>query len=196
MYPVQIPGNSFRDNYNRAWLQSLTPPVFSLWARSGKFGIPMSGSPLTADGVVAAASLLAAGGEKVTFADMTGMEPFAYIQNLVAGGYTVFSYVGEPNPDWATMPPGQTDPAGKIPPYNAEGHTGVVSFALLLPYVGPVPAPTLYVGQRANAEGMYNAINGAEKVFVVGQDIVEGGIRYVFIGFILGVAYWQIVGRA
>lgn len=200
MYPVQIPGTTFRDNYNRAYLQSLTPPVFGLWQRSGKFGIPLSGTPADANEIVAQASKLAAGGELVTWADMTGMEPFLWMQGLVSDGYPVFSYVGQGLADWSSMPPGQHDPAGKIPDYNPSGHTGVVSFALLPPYTGPVPPVVLLVGERANAEGWYNVINGGElkdgKSRPVGDEYVENSVQYVFLGLVLGVYYWQYIGRS
>jgi hypothetical protein len=53
-------------------------------------------------------------------------------------GYTVFSYIGEPNPDEQTSPPGQSLP--NLPPYNPAGHTGVVAVDPLPPFVAP-PAP-------------------------------------------------------
>jgi len=199
MYPVNIQGNTFEDQWNGAYLQALSPEIFyQLWARRGVFGIPMHGSPITADEAFGVANLLAAQGFKVTRADLTGIAPYESMLSYVTEGYKVASYVGEPNPDWMTAPPGQDLP--NTPPYDSTGHTCPVGFLPLPePFAGPVPEQIKYVGTRANADGMYNAINGAEKVFAVGQENTQDGVKYVFLGPIGNnppVIYWQYVGRA
>jgi len=195
MYPVQIPGNTFADQYNRAYLQSLTPDVFyGLWATSGSFGIPMTGTPMDAAQRIQAAYALAGKGAKVTLADMTARAPYDVMRDYITDGYKVFGYLLEGTADWAMSPPGQSLPG--LPAYDPTGHTGIVAFTPLpAPYSGPVVEPTKYVGLRANNDngGEYNGINGAETKFVVGEATVQDGIQYVFIG---GNPCWQYVGRA
>jgi len=144
---------------------------------------------------------LAAEGEKITQADMFGLEPAAWMLALNSGGYKSFSYAGEKPEDWETMRPGDHDPTGRVPDYNGSKHTGVVAGldVLFPPYTGPSWQATLVVGPRANSDGDYNVINGGEikdgQPRPIGDIIVESGIRYEFKGVVLGVPYWHILGK-
>ena len=202
MYPVQIPGNTFADKYNMAYLQSVHPEVFNaLWYNSGTFGIPITGVPLPAIDMastmkrLAIAESLAKQGFLVTLADVLAQAPYDWMLSLKTQKYPKFSYVGQTPEDWKTAPPGQSLP-GMID-YDPTTHTGVVSFALLPPYSGPMIEPTKYVGLRANNDngGEYNGDNGAETKFSVGDAIWQDGVQYVFIGSVNGSPCWQYAGR-
>jgi hypothetical protein len=78
--------------------------------------------------------------------------PSSVMLERMMAGYQVFSYIGEPNPDTATSPPNQNLPG--LPPYNATGHTGIVTLMPLPPFVAPPappPAPTSLVGPYTGA---------------------------------------------
>lgn len=63
-------------------------------------------------------------------------------------------------------------------------------------FSGPVPPTVLYVGAYAG-NGLYNAINGAEKVFSTGQEHTENGLMYTFLPAVaLGEYFWEFVGKA
>lgn len=135
--PAVPQGLDFRDPRvtagNLAYLASLPPEVRALYA--GTFGQP--GAALAADVRMALALKLVAQGFKVQMqTDAMGwLTWYAFMSALTAGGYKVFSYIGEPNPDWQTSRPGDVEPG--MQPYDATGHTGVVSFVPPEPFVPP-----------------------------------------------------------
>jgi len=192
----KIAGNSPTDQLNRAYFAGLSDVVLTLW--TGMFGF--NGEVKMGQARKLAGERMAANGEKVTQADLTGMAPDAWIAALIAGGYEKFSYVGEKPEDYTTMRPGDHDPTGVIPDYDGTTHTGLVSAnpADWPPYTGPNTTVD-YVGLRANAEGQYNVINGAENVFNKGDHFNQDGVEYEFLGKIgqnPPMYYWQILGKA
>ena len=135
-------GLDFRDPRvtaaNLQYIKSLHPEVRALYA--GSYGEP--GAALAADVRMALAAKLASQGKKVQMlTDAMGwLTWYAYMSALVAGGYSVFSYIGEPSPDWTTTRP--NDPEPGLPPYNPAGHTGIVSFVPPAPFVAPTNSVT------------------------------------------------------
>jgi hypothetical protein len=146
------------DSFNAAYLASLPPERLALFA--GTFGVLGSVlDPMTRFQDAFALSTIM----KVDLL-IDGMasnsNPAMVMLNRYRSGYKVFSWIGEPNPDWTTAPPGQSLPG--LPPYNATGHTGIVSLLNQAPYVvppvvKPSPNPALigpYTGSMASVIGI------------------------------------------
>ena len=122
------------DGFNADYVASLSPNRKALYA--GTFGIP--GTALEYDARYMAAFRLGATEKVDLMTDGFASSPAMVFLNRYRSNYEVFSYVGEPNPDWATAPPGQDLP--NTPPYNPAGHTGIAGLAGLTapaPYAPP-----------------------------------------------------------
>ena len=105
--------------FNADYIASLSPERKKLYA--GTFGIP--GTALGYEERQAAAFKLGATEKVDLLTDGFASSPASVFLNRYRSDYEVFSYIGEPNPDWETAPPGQNLPGR--PPYNPEGHTGI-----------------------------------------------------------------------
>jgi hypothetical protein len=117
--------------YDSEYLASLSPGRKKLYA--GTYGIP--GAALGPHERMQEAFALGATEKVDLMTDGIANSPAMIAINRVRSHYVVFSYIFEPNPDWATAPPGQDLP--NRPPYNPEGHTGIVSLTAPGPYAGP-----------------------------------------------------------
>lgn len=185
----------------QVYLPSLDPRVADLFR--GTLGIPG-----TAYGVMPGPK--GEPSERLTIALSLALDHGCRVQGLIDGfggdPLTLMSYwqqegrltvpsITDAVPVLATAP-GVSAP--NIPGYNDTTFSIKVSIdpADYPKWSGPVVEQIKYVGLRANAEGLYNAINGAENVFVTDQPWEEDGLKFTFRPApYVKAYYWQLVGR-
>lgn len=127
--------------------------------------------------------------------DARGMDPYLEYSNLLQQGFVRKFAIGEK--PVLTAPPGLTVPG--LPPYDPNAGKIVLSLDLAnFPPFPVQPAEVQYIGAYAG-NGLYNAINGAEKVFSQGAPYTEEpylskGMTFAFYPAIaIGEYFWQVV---
>ena len=174
--------------FNTRYIKSRIPAIQELFVGTcGQPGVPMD---LTTR--LAACNALAKAGTVVDPQIDTGiLEPYFVNQHALQGGFMTRPKIGETVP--FCTPPGISMPG--VP--NYDDFTFAIKSSLAdadyPAFSGPIPPVTLYVGARANNEGMYNVINGAEKVFKLGEQHYEQNHYFTFGPVAAGVYYWTIV---
>jgi hypothetical protein len=128
--------------------------------------------------------------------DAGGMSPWYEHFMAKQGGYLTKPKIGEKLPNGGLLtPPGVSSPP--IPNWN--DYTFAIKVSTdpedYQPYPTPAPGPK-YVGPPLGS-GLYNVINGAEKIFVAGQEHWEDlgyGKQFLFVFIVAqaGQFYWAI----
>jgi hypothetical protein len=161
------------------YLPSKDPRIRDLYR--GTFGLPGT-AYLYGDRMQKAVSLALEAGLTVQGQiDGAGLDPFGQMSYWKQEGFLTVPKIGDAVVKLAT-PPG--DSAPNIPNYNDTKYSIKVSVdpADYPVFDGPVVADTTYVGAFAG-NGLYNAINGAEKVFARGdvhEETLPGGGMFSF----------------